>query len=177
MREILYAEAAREGRRAPLTRARWVRTSVCTVERSSTGVRRTGTLISCWSPLAVQLRFSDRPSHRLFPLSRKSGPTLRFWHRALRWSFGAKAHPAARIDRAHYETSRTTDKEVDYARLNRWCGAAVDRTPDGLTRAALFYIPSPSPVRSPRAPCRAGPCASRINAVSMRSGTKSSKRK
>jgi len=73
-----------------------------------------------------------------------SRPSLAVWR---------KAHPAARIDRAHYETSRD-GYEVDYARLNRWCAAAIDRTPEGLTRAALFYVPSPLPSALPALPDR-----------------------
>ena len=75
-----------------------------------------------------------------------SRPSLGVWR---------KAHPAARLDRAHYETSNDTSNdgyEVDYARLNRWCAAAIDRTPEGLTRTALFYVPSALPSALPALP-------------------------
>jgi len=53
-----------------------------------------------------------------------------------------KTHPGERLDRAHYDTSKD-EYEVDYLRLNRWCAASVADTPQGMTRAALFYVPSP----------------------------------
>jgi len=53
-----------------------------------------------------------------------------------------KAHPGERQDRAHYETS-ADGYQVDFLRENRWCAASVGRTPEGIARTALFYVPSP----------------------------------
>jgi hypothetical protein len=75
-----------------------------------------------------------------------SHPSLAVWR---------KAHPAARLDLAHYETDKD-GYEVDYARQNRWCAAVIDRTQEGLTRAALFYVPSPAPSALQALPIREG---------------------
>ncbi len=53
-----------------------------------------------------------------------------------------QAHPGERFERAHYETA-ADGYEVDYARRNRWCAASIGRTPEGIARAALFYVPDP----------------------------------
>jgi hypothetical protein len=77
-----------------------------------------------------------------------SRPSLAAWQ---------KGHPGERFDRANYEVFKD-GYEVDFLRLNRFCGASVTQggagTPDGATRAALFYVASPSPGALPALPAK-----------------------
>jgi len=79
-----------------------------------------------------------------------SRPSLAAWQ---------KGHPGERFDRANYEVFKAGELskgayEVDFLRLNRWCGASVARTPEGATRAALFYVASPSAGALPALPAK-----------------------
>jgi hypothetical protein len=71
-----------------------------------------------------------------------------------------KSHPGE-FDPARYSYDASNRYEVDFLRLNRWCGAAIgqagERTPEGMTRAALFYVPSPAPEVLPSLPARQTP--------------------
>ncbi len=74
-------------------------------------------------------------------------------HLTHHWPFGEKLTRRRDLTSPHYETDKD-GYEVDYARQNRWCAAAIDRTQEGLIRAALFYVPSPSPSVLPPLPVR-----------------------
>jgi hypothetical protein len=73
-----------------------------------------------------------------------SRPSLAAWQ---------KNHPGERFDRTNYDVFKD-GYEVDFLRLNRWCGASVARTPEGATRAALFYVASPSAGALPALPAK-----------------------